>query len=553
VVAEPAKRYGVEVDNALVDALVDDAPTDGALPLLAFALQRLWRQYAVSGALTKDNYDRVGGLRGLIEDASERALRGLSPEMDVPLPSGPPPKRLVDLAASAFVPALAQINDQGATIRSIAAWNSFSDDQQELLMAFDHWRLVIRKGEADGGTVEVAHEALFREWTRLAGWLEPERARLEALRSFQVDSLTWDRNGRDAAFLNHRGKRLVETAKLARNEAYRKRLGALEFDYLAASQTADRLARGRTRRGQAVAGVLALGIVAALTGWLNEDFVRERVNWYMTMRPYMVTQVRPYVLTAAAERALRPPVSFRECAKDCPEMIVLPAGEFTMGSPATEQGRLDDEGPQHTVTFATNFAISKFDVTFDDWEACVAVGACPQVDDLGMGRGTKPAIYVSWDLAQQYVGWFSRMTGKPYRLLAEAEWQYAARAGTTTTYYWGETIGAGNANCDGCGSPWDKRQTSPVGSFKANAFGLYDMAGNVWQWVEDCYHRDYNGAPTDGSAWTSGDCDRRIVIGGSWAVKPENLRSASRSWEFVGLRYDGVGFRVARTLMPRTP
>ena len=159
------------------------------------------------------------------------------------LPPGPPPKRRLDLAASTFVPALAQINDQGATIRRIAAWTSFSDEQQELLIGFDQWRLVVRKGETDGGTVEVAHEALFREWTRLQGWLEPERARLEALRSLQVDALTWDRNGRDAAFLNHRDKRLAEAATLAGIDGYRKRLGAVEFDYLAACEAAERLAR----------------------------------------------------------------------------------------------------------------------------------------------------------------------------------------------------------------------------------------------------------------------------------------------------------------------
>jgi hypothetical protein len=223
VVEEPAKRYGIAVDHALVDALMEDAPKEDALPLLAFALQRLWRQYAASGALTRNNYDKVGGLKGLIEDAAERALRGLTPEEDVALPAAPPPKRRVDLAASTFVPALAQINDQGTTIRRIAAWNSFNDEQQELLIRFDQWRLVVRKGEA--GTVEVAHEALFREWTRLQGWLEPERARLEALRSLQVDALTWDRNGRDAAFLNHRDKRLAEATTLAEIEAYRKRLG----------------------------------------------------------------------------------------------------------------------------------------------------------------------------------------------------------------------------------------------------------------------------------------------------------------------------------------
>jgi formylglycine-generating enzyme required for sulfatase activity len=142
------------------------------------------------------------------------------------------------------------------------------------------------------------------------------------------------------------------------------------------------------------------------------------------------------------------------------------------------------------------------------------------------------------------------MTGQPYRLLTEAEWEYAARAGSTTAYYWGVEIGRGNANCNGCGSKWDNLQTSPVGSFAANQFGLYDMAGNVWQSVQDCYHDDYNGAPTDGSAWTSGDCSRRVFRGGSWDYDPRDLHAASRLGGSSGGRDDVLGFRVGRTLTP---
>ena len=159
-------------------------------------------------------------------------------------------------------------------------------------------------------------------------------------------------------------------------------------------------------------------------------------------------------------------------------------------------------------------------------------------------------INVSWDDTQQYVAWLSRMTGQPYRLLTEAEWEYAARAGTTTAYYWGDEIGKGNANCDGCGSQWDGKQTAPIGSFAPNAFGLYDMAGNVHQWVQDCYHDDYNGAPTDGSAWTSGDCSARVIRGGSWNFNPQYLRSANRNLLPTGFRNYFGGFRVGRTLTP---
>jgi formylglycine-generating enzyme required for sulfatase activity len=549
VVGEPAKRYGATVDHALVDALMEDAPKEDALPLLAFALQRLWSQYAAAGALTEEHYDKVGGLRGLIEDAAERALRGLAPDADVPLPSGPPAKRLIDLAASTFVPALAQINDQGTTIRRIAEWSSFSDEQRDLLIRFDQWRLVVRKGET--GTVEVAHEALFREWSRLKSWLEPERARLEALRSLELDALTWDRNGRDVAFLNHRDKRLAEARALAGIDSYRKRFGKLEVDYLTACETAERLARRRARRLLAAVGVLAFGVIAGVVGWLNQTYLRERMNWFTVMRPYMIAQVRPYVLAPATEQALKPKDSFKECATNCPEMIVVPAGQFMMGSPVTEQGRYGNEDPQHMVSFAKPFAVSKFDVTFANWDACVAVGGCPQISDLTFGRDTKPLINVTWDGAEHYVAWLVKMTGKPYRLLTEAEWEYAARAGTTTTYYWGNDIGKANANCVGCGSRWDNLETSPVGAFPPNAFGLHDTAGDVWQWVQDCYHDNYNGAPNDGSAWIAGgDCGRRIVRGGSWLIRPQFLRPAFRVGVTTDDRNSDLGFRVGRTLSP---
>jgi formylglycine-generating enzyme required for sulfatase activity len=223
-----------------------------------------------------------------------------------------------------------------------------------------------------------------------------------------------------------------------------------------------------------------------------------------------------------------------------------------MGSAATEKGRRDNEQPQHKVAIAKPFAVSKFDVTFDDWDACVSVGGCPHALDAGYGRRTRPVISVNAVEAEQYAAWLSKMTGRHYRLLSEAEWEYAARAHTTTAYYWGEEVGQGNANCNGCGSQWDYRETAPVGSFKPNPFGLYDMSGNVWQWVLDCYHDNYNGAPTDGSAWTSDDCPRRVARGGSWGYAPLGLRSASRFGTGIAAtqRSGSLGFRVGRTLTP---
>jgi formylglycine-generating enzyme required for sulfatase activity len=297
---------------------------------------------------------------------------------------------------------------------------------------------------------------------------------------------------------------------------------------------------------------MLVGIIIGLVGWINQDTIRDQVNWWTKMRPYMMANFRPHQLSAAAQRALRPGDTFRECGQNCPEMVVVAAGAFTMGSPPGETGRAANESPQHKVTIAAPFAVSKYDVTFDDWEACVSVGGCPEVGDNEWGRGSRPVINVTWDDAQQYVRWLSKMTGRSYRLPTEAEWEYAARGGTSTAYPWGNDPGTGNANCVGCGGEWDNRQkTSPVGFFRPNGFGLYDMTGNVWQWVQDCYHLNYTGAPTDGSAWESGgDCDLRVDRGGSWNSKTDAVRVAYRSTYTQSNRNYSRGFRIATTLTP---
>jgi formylglycine-generating enzyme required for sulfatase activity len=238
-------------------------------------------------------------------------------------------------------------------------------------------------------------------------------------------------------------------------------------------------------------------------------------------------------------------------------MVVVPAGSFTMGGPANvEQPQYygaNTEQPQHTVTFAKPFAVSKYQLTFADWDACVAAGGCDDYkpSDTDWGRGPQPVINVSWEDAQQYLAWLSEVTGKTYRLLSESEYEYAARAGTTMAYPWGDDIGKNNANCNGCGSQWDAKQTAPVGSFAPNRFGLYDMVGNVFEWTEDCIHDNYIGAPADGSVWTSGgDCGNHVIRGGSWLSDPVNLRSDNRVWLTSPDRRDsGLGFRVARTLL----
>ena len=191
------------------------------------------------------------------------------------------------------------------------------------------------------------------------------------------------------------------------------------------------------------------------------------------------------------------------------------------------------------------FALGRFEITVDEWQVCVSAGACSALPDNGSNEGNAPVTHASWDDAQQYVRWLSRRTGRPYRLPSEAEWEYAARAGSTTIRSWGDGIGDGQANCDGCGSPWDHRGPAPVGSFAANDFGLYDMMGNVCEWTQDCWNDSYGFAPTDGSAWETGDCYRRPVRGGSWNFRPAVMRSAARLFTHAKVRHEGIGFRVA--------
>jgi formylglycine-generating enzyme required for sulfatase activity len=242
-----------------------------------------------------------------------------------------------------------------------------------------------------------------------------------------------------------------------------------------------------------------------------------------------------------------PPLGvFRDCA-DCPEMVHIPAGSFLMGSAESETGREFDEGPQHRLQMPA-FAIGKYAVTFAEWDVCVATGGCSKKPDDLWGRGRQPVIQVNWNDAQQYVRWLSTKTGHRYRLPSEAEWEYAARAGTTTAYYWGDDIGRGHADCSGCGSQWDRKQTALVGSFDPNPWGLYDMLGNVEQMTQDCLHDNYNGAPTDGSAWaTGGDCTRRVARGGYWNFSTSQIRAAFRSSNPVDTAHTTTGFRVART------
>jgi formylglycine-generating enzyme required for sulfatase activity len=256
---------------------------------------------------------------------------------------------------------------------------------------------------------------------------------------------------------------------------------------------------------------------------------------------------------ADAQRAttLKPGETFRDCADVCPEMVVVPAGEFMMGSPDNEEGHQKDEGPQHKVSIVRPFAVGKYEVTFDEWDHCVKDGGCKENPSaLNWGRGKRPVINVSWeDITKDYLPWLNKKTGKTYRLLTEAEWEYATRARSTGIWSFGDT------ESELGGYAWfvgnSGGQTQPVGGKTANGFGLYDMHGNVWEWVEDCYKARYQDVPGDGSAATVGDCSsRRVFRGGDWSNGPRALRSANRNMGNSGFRHDFLGLRLARTLSP---
>ncbi len=263
--------------------------------------------------------------------------------------------------------------------------------------------------------------------------------------------------------------------------------------------------------------------------------------------------------------AAEPGSSFRDCDA-CPEMVVLPAGEFTMGSDKAESGHLDEK-PQRTVKMAKPFAVARYESSFAEWDACAADGQCPRADDAGFGRDRLPAINVSWTDAKAYVGWLSAKTGNRYRLLSEAEFEYAARGGTRTAWFWGGNADKAQA-CkfanlhDEAGKQahpnyvWSHvlcddgaAENAPTGKYQPNPFGLHDMLGNVREWVEDCHQTGYAGAPDDGSARPhAGECAKRVVRGGGWIDGPSTARAAYRYSEAEGMRNYQLGFRVARDL-----
>jgi formylglycine-generating enzyme required for sulfatase activity len=263
-------------------------------------------------------------------------------------------------------------------------------------------------------------------------------------------------------------------------------------------------------------------------------------------------KVRPVPAASAADGAEQEarasgPAGAVAAVKDCdacPVMVALSPAPFTMGSNSSDPS----ERPAHKVALRTPFAIGKYEVTVDQWGECVKASVCPSLPSTANAPGNQPMRDVSWDEAQLYLKWLSTISRRPYRLPTEAEWEYAARGGTATPYWWGSQMKGGNSSCEGCGQPWKAEAPPPIGSFSANPFGLHDMNGSVWEWVQDCWHSSYKGAPADGSAWANGSCQSRVIRGGSWREDGSYMLSTTRFKYDASVRQSQNGFRVARSL-----
>lgn len=252
---------------------------------------------------------------------------------------------------------------------------------------------------------------------------------------------------------------------------------------------------------------------------------------------------------APAAPAAPPPVrtaglnEIKDCPA-CPVLVAVPPGTFTMGSNSADPS----ERPAHKVSIGQPFAIGKYEVTAEQWRACVDAGGCPPVAANADAPGNLPARDLGWQDAQQYVKWLSKVSGKSYRLPTEAEWEYAARGGTATPYWWGEQMRTGTANCKECGEPWRQEGPADAGSFAPNPFGLHDMNGSVWEWVSDCWHNSFKGAPADGRSWDEANCRARVIRGGSWREGASYMLSSTRFRYDASVRHSQNGFRVVREL-----
>lgn len=530
-IEKPAERAGSGFEEGLIDQLLNDAFTvdEDRLPLLEFALQQLWDDpERRAGKMRFRAYAAMQGLKEALNAAAEAAYQALSDADQKMVPEVM--RQLVQCGSAAF----------DASKRR--ALSGFDEKSLPILHHLIEKRLLVinREYEMAQEAVEPAHEALIRNWHQVRGWLledrlfELWREKLDCARASKA-ILTDYSLAEARQWRRHRGNELNRDEQEFINNSY--------------IRTVVRYAK------VAVSILFPLSLIAWFALWVQtEELLSPKLGLYVLLAEAGIT-------------------SFIE-----PEMVDIPPDEeseegtllsFSMGPKANEKDADKIEFPPHRVTLRKPFRMSQYEVTFDQYQVFAYLiereGGCAdkhkvetlRVRDENWGRGHRPAINVSWKDALCYADWLSKKTGAetPYRLPTEAEWEFAARAGTESAYWWGDKLEKQMAVCDGCGSDWqgknERRQTAEVDdpAFKPNGWGLYHASGNVWEWVQDCWHENYDSAPADGSAWDSrnnGNCSRRVLRGGSWVDTPVGLRSAYRYKLNPDYRYYNIGFRLAQ-------
>jgi formylglycine-generating enzyme required for sulfatase activity len=496
MIIRPAEAAGIELQDGLAQRLLDDAGEGpGAMALIAFTLNQLYQQEHNTAYLSIDGYEAIGGVQGAVQKRAETVLKSLSVNTDKGLPN-------------LFVH-LVEVNEQEVATRRRALQSKLKGDTETVANALIEARLLVTgKGEDQQPTVEVAHETVLNGWEKLGQWIRDHAEFLRARRDLERVASEWEKSGRHGSALRT-GKmlqRYLDAAEPRTNTAN---------EYLAACKRH----RAWVHTTYATLGLL----VIAMLGLLFE----------ISKSSYP---------PALAAKALF--VDWGVWPVTPPQMVKISIGEFEMGDPEGQS----NEQPVHTVRFDAAFEIGRYEVTFEEYDLFAAATGRDKPSDRGWGRGQQPAINVSWYDASVYAQWLSDKIDKNYRLPTEAEWEYAARSGSKSRWFWGD-------NEDGAFEfAWfssnSGSESHPVGDKKPNGFDLHDMAGNVWEWTQDCYINNYRAAPDDGSAQEAvdnGECARRVLRGGSWGLEPLFIRSASRFWFTPGNRGYGIGFRLART------
>jgi formylglycine-generating enzyme required for sulfatase activity len=522
-VVEPAGKVGLGYQPGLAERILEDVGDEpGNLPLLEFVLKGLWEARR-GGELHHEAYDAMDGVEGAMARRAEevwRSVREKGPQKEEKLR-----RVFLDLVHT----------EEGARdTRRRVQLDKLDQEASELAGQLVHERLLVTgRDEASGReTLEVAHEALIRHWERLRNWLDADRE-FRAWRNRLVAGLAdWERSGRKDSDTLLRGGPLAEAERWIGERG--EDLSDDERAFIEAGSTA---ARRRTRFKWCTVATVML-VLIGVSAWFSQYWLAE------------LERRRPIELKMVT---IRPD----------------PKG-FLMGAPEDDEEAFPIEKPPHRVVFGHAFAIGKYEVTFEEYDKFAYATGRRLPSDTGFGGGMRPVINVTWEEAREYAKWLSKETGKKYRLPTEAEWEVAARAGTVTRRYWGDDPDLKEActyaNVFDRGSEKELKSrygidwkpfacedgyatTAPAGSFKANRWELHDMLGNVWEWVQDCWHEDNSNAPRDGSAWLEkdgGDCRLRVVRGGSWSDRPRYVRASNRYGYDAGGRGGDVGFRLAQ-------